>query len=256
MDLFNNMATNLEALAQMEYPGRFIILGRSMNGEDSIAIYGITGRSLSSQARKLAYQETGRYVSVRPTDETVVHQGNRDLLIYPAIAFEHNLHGVIVSNGQQTDAISRKFLSLNAEPFSVLAHALESWSYEPDAPHFTPRISGFLDSVYGYLCIQKKEQDGLSRAYFSFPLVRGKGKLLATYTGKNVDPLPSFQGEPFDMILEEACAQELAADVYHSLEPRNKEDDFRVAVCAVYFSPVKRKQDVAIINRCDLEKAK
>ena len=38
----------LEALAEMEYPGRFIILGRSEDRLSPVAVYGITGRSPSS----------------------------------------------------------------------------------------------------------------------------------------------------------------------------------------------------------------
>ncbi|HEX2694542.1 MAG TPA: IMP cyclohydrolase, partial [Acidobacteriota bacterium] len=54
-------------LSAMEYPGRIIVIGRAPAGSRTAVIYAITGRSPSSQARKLEWREDG--VWVRPTDE-------------------------------------------------------------------------------------------------------------------------------------------------------------------------------------------
>ena len=44
--------SGLEVLSSMDYPGRFIVLGLTKEGIHT-AIYGITGRSSPSQARRL-----------------------------------------------------------------------------------------------------------------------------------------------------------------------------------------------------------
>ena len=61
------MAQGLEALIGMEYPGRVIVIGKSPQGDDVI-MYAITGRSPSSQARRLEIDEENKNVFVKPTD--------------------------------------------------------------------------------------------------------------------------------------------------------------------------------------------
>ena len=51
---------NLDALAQMEYPGRFIIVGQLVN-EKNVVVYGLSGRSPSSQARVFKSEKKVKY---------------------------------------------------------------------------------------------------------------------------------------------------------------------------------------------------
>ena len=60
------MEKGFEALAQMVYPGRIIIIGSSPAGDD-IVLYAVTGRSPSSQARR--FEKEKRNVFVKPSDE-------------------------------------------------------------------------------------------------------------------------------------------------------------------------------------------
>jgi IMP cyclohydrolase len=219
-------------LAALEYPGRLIVMGEVAGGRKAVIVYAITGRSPSSQARKLAHRDDG--VWVQPTDEDVLKKGNVDLLVYPALLFGRA--GVAVSNGKQTADI-RDALLAGAAPVAVLSKALSAWDYEPDAPIFTPRISGCLVRGSAGLSVIRRGGSGeILRSYFEVPLREGEGRLVSTYAGPNSDPLPAFEGEPRPVGLAGETARETAEIVYGDLAPAAAEKDFRVAVACVFVS--------------------
>jgi IMP cyclohydrolase len=233
-------------IAPLEYPGRLIVIGASAAGPDVI-VYAITGRSPSSQARRLVHRDGG--VWVQPTDEATLKQGNVDLLVYPAILIGPN--GIAVSNGKQTADIGDR-LKPGLPPVAALAEALGGWDFEPDAPIFTPRISGALAGGTAALSVLRRGPSGQTlRNYYEVGLkAAGQGRLVSTYEGPNLDPLPVFRGEPRFVDMPGATAAETAAAVYLSLEPAGPAKDFRVAVACVFLprggaSPA----DVHIINR-------
>jgi len=235
-------------LAAMEYPGRVIILGQSQAGK-TVVVYAITGRSPSSRARKLEWSEDR--VWVRPADEETLKKGNIDLLIYPAMLFSSD--GVAVSNGKQTADVGRA-LKKASSPLSVLSASLRAWEYEPDAPIFTPRISGcVLPGPKGALNIIKKGAGGATvRDSFEATLRPGKGKMISTYDGVNKDPLRSFEGEPLNVNIDGADSAQTAEAVYESLKPSGAGPDFRVAVACLYAGDIAGNQyEVSIINRCE-----
>jgi len=158
------MVQGLEALTKMEYPGRFIIAGRDRSGENNVVAYGITGRSPPSRARKLIHDKKTDVIRTdvirtEVTDKKLLEQGNPALLIYPAVVPIKN--GFIVGNGAQTNLLYTAFVNsannLNSYTAArlILQYAYKhphfiydpqfGWidltSYEPDNPHFTPRIS-------------------------------------------------------------------------------------------------------------------
>ena len=96
----------LEAIAEMEYPGRLIALGRDPTGEHNVVVYAVTGRSPSSQARTLEYNADDNTIFTKPTDPEVLEKGNPDLLLYDAIVMLDD--SVAVSNGKQTEAFARE----------------------------------------------------------------------------------------------------------------------------------------------------
>jgi IMP cyclohydrolase len=223
------MSQNLQALARMQYPGRIIIIGASSKGA-AVVMYAVTGRSPSSQARKLVIDKAQKKINVTPTDEETLKTGNPDLLVYPAVIAAG---GIAVSNGKQTTDIPPRFQP-GTSPTAVLDAALGSWEYEPDEPNYTPRISG---CVFGgaALSIIKRAPDGsVDRKCFDVPMVAGKAKLIATYTGVNVNPLPSFIGDPLEVSVPYATAQDAAEACYQALAPSAGGDDYRVAAAAVY----------------------
>jgi len=215
----------MEALSRMDYPGRVIILGKAPDGDIPFVVYCITGRSPSSQARRIVFE--GTRAMVKPTDADVLAKGDPDLLLYAAIMISR---GIVVSNGRQTS--------------------------EPDPPNWTPRISGcILSPDYAALGVVKNGGDGSSlKNYFECPLQPGRAKMISTYTGENANPLPSFRGEPLDLNLRGVTAQKTAEAVYESMAPTDPKDDFRVATACVFLHDLQTDVfEKAVINRHDLD---
>jgi len=236
----------LAALKDMAYPGRLILIGLDRAAEHVIVGYAITGRSASSQARKLRLQAGS--IWTKPTDEEVLRQGKTDLLVYRAIAIGK---GIAVSNGRQTEDIF-KALRAEGEPEDILRNALESWSCEPDAPHFTPRLAGcVLPDAKACLSILRKESRASEeRAFYPWVLEPGRAKMIATYAGRVENPLPSFDRAPLDTTIAAPDARSLAEALYDALAPAPSAPDYRVAVACV-FAPLGDFEDfdAAIINR-------
>jgi IMP cyclohydrolase len=194
-------------------------------------MYAITGRSPSSQARKLEIDWHQQMIFVKPTDEETLKTGNPDLLVYPAIMCGK---GIAVSNGKQTEDVFKQ-LTPRARPAEALLKALRTWEYEPDDPNYTPRISGCVAKAVAGLSILRRAEDGsVMRSVFEIPLIPGKGKMIATYTGVNANPLPSFAGEPGDVTLPWSNAADAAAAFYEALGPKAGGPDFRVTAAAVF----------------------
>ncbi len=233
-------------LSTMEYPGRLIALGTAPGGKAAVIVYAITGRSPSSQARKLVARDGG--IWVQPTDEDVLKKGNVDLLVYPAVLFHEA--GIAVSNGRQTADV-RERLAAGGDAVSVLAGALRGWDYEPDAPIYTPRISGCVLGGAAALSLVRRGPEGATlRSYFEVPPRTGRAALVSTYRGPNSEPLPCFEGEPRETALEGGTPRETAEWVYGSLGPRTPDRDFRVAVACIFAPPDGRgSRELHIINR-------
>lgn len=226
----------MKALQDMEYPGRFIILGRDSTGNKNVAIYGITGRSPSSKARRLIPTGNGKNVTfgVEVTDNEQIKKGNLDLLVYDGIVKQGN--SIITGNGKQTDLIS-KFINKLTDPQTILLQAfsnpyivnnIDLATYEPDEPHYTPRISGIIKGEDMGLNIlsnkNKKKDESPTKAYYLYKLKPGEGKLISTYSGKNESPLPSFHSEPISVELK-GSLENITEDIWNSINP-----DVKVAI--------------------------
>jgi IMP cyclohydrolase len=238
--------SGLEALSVLRYPGRGIILGSCLSGSCSAAAYFITGRSASSQSRKLEWE--GRTIWTKPTDLEKLKTGNPELLIYPAAIAEA---GLAVSNGRQTSDIAGRMASARS-PQEALSSALEGWDYEPDPPIFTPRISGCLfPDGRAALSIIRLTADGASRRdFFEVPDRPGRGQFIATYRGGDKDPILAWPGAPREVSLEFSSATELAAAVYDGLAPQGGGPDYRVACAAIFIGRnTPQAISVHIINR-------
>jgi IMP cyclohydrolase len=234
-------------LSGIEYPGRFIIGGQLKTVDEIFLVYGITGRSAPSQARQLVKKENG--IWVEPTDPRLIVNGNPDLLIYPAIMYSPE--GIAVSNGKQTADILNSLEKVR-EPVLALVKALKDWKYEPDQPIYTPRISLAFCGGYSLAgsVIKRGEFGAVIRNYFELPLMPGKGWLIMTYLGVNIDPVPPFSGEPISLEIAETTSEEIASCVYHSLRPPEGKNDLRVAVACVRASAAGTEiQEVKIANR-------
>ena len=264
----------IEALADKEYDGRSIVLGMTPDGKP-FALYGLTGRSPSSQAREIV--ENGDRLGFRtePTDKEVISQGNVGLLVYDCLLIDKPSGIVAVSNGKQTrslvDAIDTLLdeqkdyatLDLLAEAASVAGDGeIDLSTYEPDAPNFTPRISGVVDVTLGEasLSILRKSpsSENCEKQFIGFDLEPGRAKYIATYTGKNVPsgtPIPSYNSMPLDIEINETTANELAKSYWDAQGPKDNPSfinpgvDMRVSVLAVVCEG--KDYASAIINRHD-----
>ncbi len=180
------------ALKGNEYPGRGIVMGETPNGKYAVTAYFIMGRSENSRNR--VFVEDGTGIRTQAFDPSKL--SDPSLIIYAPVRVLGNK--TIVTNGDQTDTIYH-FMDQQ----QTFEQALRTRAFEPDAPNYTPRISGVMhveDGEYHYaLSILKSNNgngDSCQRFTFAYSTpVAGEGHFIHTYQG-NGDPLPSFEGEP------------------------------------------------------------
>lgn len=226
------------------YPGRFIVIGKDVGA--SVVIYGATGRSPSSLARR--FVRTGNEVFMTATDETVSREGNPALLEYPAMRIFAN--GIVVANGTQIQKVT-ELQSRDAR--AQLSYAMNEEAYEPDE-YRTPRITGCIvesgRGVESALHIARSAPDGIDRSSWSIPLEEGAGSYIGTYIGSDVKPTPSFEGDPLPIPLAFGSAEEAARAFFEAFTPPAGEMDYRVGVIAVY-KRLGSLPEIVIINRLD-----
>ena len=197
------------------YPGRGIVIGKSEDGANAVFAYFIMGRSENSRNRVFVEKEDE--LVIYPFDESKVEDPS--LIIYSHVRKVH--HKWIVTNGDQTDTIAD---GLRAG--DTFEKALESRCFEPDAPNFTPRISGLidLDGKFGYkLSILKSADEkgsACNRYTFSYEPLNGVGHFIHTYNSDG-NPIPTFTGEP-ERVKIGSDITEFANGIWESLNPDNK----------------------------------
>jgi IMP cyclohydrolase len=208
---------NLKALQNNPYPGRGIVLGMNAAGTHLVQIYWIMGRSENSRNR--IFVQSGEHMRTKAFDESKLQDPS--LIIYHPARTLGSAH--IITNGDQTDTI---FEAL--QQGGSFAEALYSREFEPDAPNYTPRISGIMqkESPIAYeLSILKTqnndENNGCLRHFFRYDqALKGLGHCITTYNGDG-DPLPSFAGEPYILPLP-STPQECCDLYWESLNAENK----------------------------------
>lgn len=231
--------SNMEKLKNNVYPGRGIVMGKSPDGKNFIQIYWIMGRSDNSRNRIFTVEED--CVKIEAFDESKVKDPS--LIIYYPVKVFDGCH--IVSNGDQTDTI------YEALRFGgTFEGALYTREFEPDAPNYTPRISGIIDlndrRVDYKLSILKtsfSDPSHCERQFFCYSRsAKGIGHCITTYQGDG-DPLPSFCGEPFPTKLFDNIDQ--VTDIYWNL----LNQDNRVSMLVKFIGVENRKTDIRILNK-------
>ena len=205
-----------ELITGNPYVGRGIVIGKSADGKKAAVAYFIMGRSENSRNR--IFTEKNGEVFTEPFDASKVEDPS--LIIYAAIRqFENKL---IVTNGDQTDTIYDSFASGHC-----MKHALQSRCFEPDAPNFTPRISGVAafengDFTYEMSILKSADAAGTAcnRYLFSFPALAGLGHFIHTYVTDG-NPIPTFQGEPERVAIPDSI-DELTEKLWSALDANNK----------------------------------
>lgn len=191
LNLFKELDSN-------SYPGRGIVIGRSADGKYAVTAYFIMGRS--SNSRNRVFMEDGDGIRTKAFDESKVEDPS--LIIYSPVRVLGNT--TIVTNGDQTDTVYD-----GLQKGLTFEQSLRGREFEPDAPNYTPRISGIMTVDKGKftyeLSILKSDNgnpEQCLRYTFSYdnPLA-GEGHFIHTYM-KDGNPLPSFAGEPKFVAIE------------------------------------------------------
>ena len=174
------------------YPGRGIVIGKSEDGKYAVTAYFIMGRSENSRNRVFVTEGDGiRTQAYDPSKLT-----DPSLIIYAPVRVLGK--ETIVTNGDQTDTVYD-----GISKGLTFEQSLRSREFEPDAPNYTPRISGMLTVENGRFDYQMsilKSNNGnpsaCNRYTFSYENpVAGEGHFIHTYLCDG-NPLPSFEGEP------------------------------------------------------------
>lgn len=181
-----------QELKNNAYPGRGIVIGKSANGKYAVAAYFIMGRS--SNSRNRVFVTEGEGIRTEAFDPSKLEDPS--LIIYAPVRVLGNK--TIVTNGDQTDTIYE-----GMDHQLTFEQSLRCREFEPDAPNYTPRISGIMhveSGKYSYAMsiLKSNHGDGSScvRNTFAYqtPLA-GEGHFIHTYMHDG-NPLPSFEGEP------------------------------------------------------------
>ena len=206
-----------EELKGNAYPGRGIVIGRSEDGKYAVTAYFIMGRSVNSRNR--VFVEEGAGIRTEAFDPAKL--SDPSLIIYaPVRVLGAN---TIVTNGDQTDTVYE-----GMEKGLTFEQSLRCRQFEPDAPNFTPRISGLLhveSGSYDYALSILKSADGdpdsNHRYTFAYDNPQpGNGHFIHTYMHDGT-PLPSFEGEP-KWVEIEGDIDSFTEEVWTSLNEDNK----------------------------------
>lgn len=228
-----------QELAGNRYPGRGIVLGRSADGRYAAAAYFIMGRSANSRNR--IFVEDGEGIRTQAFDPSKLEDPS--LIIYAPVRVLGNK--TIVTNGDQTDTIYELM-----DRQQTFEQALRTRTFEPDAPNYTPRISGIMHvdgGRYNYaMSILKSnhgDPDSCRRFTFAYENPKaGEGHFLHTYQGDG-SPLPSFEGEPVPVGIEGGI-DELTKLIWDHLNEENK-----VSLFVRYIEIASGKYETRIVNK-------
>lgn len=234
MDVYKTLDIG-ELLRNNSYPGRGIVVGKSSSA--AVIAYFIMGRSENSRNR--IFSAEGDAVTIYPYDESKV--SDPSLIIYSPLRVCGNSH--IVTNGDQTDTVY-DFVSKGGS----FEAALDTRCFEPDAPNYTPRISGIveLDGGFTYkLNILKSadaEGSACNRYTFAYSPLDGVGHFLHTYNGDG-NPIPSFTGEPERVAIPETI-DEMTSLLWDNLNEQNK-----VSLLVRYIDLASGKFETRVVNK-------
>ena len=179
-------------LSTNAYPGRGIVIGKSVDGTKAVTAYFIMGRSENSRNR--VFVEDGAGIRTQAFDPAKLTDPS--LIIYAPVRVLGNK--TIVTNGDQTDTI---YAGMDVQ--LSFEQSLRAREFEPDGPNYTPRISGIMhieNGGFNYAMSILKSNNGnpeaCNRYTFAYENpVAGEGHFIHTYMCDG-NPLPSFEGEP------------------------------------------------------------
>ena len=221
------------------YPGRGIVIGKSKDGRYAVTAYFIMGRSENSRNR--IFVEDGEGIRTQAFDPSKL--SDPSLIIYAPVRVLGNK--TIVTNGDQTDTIYELM-----DKQQTFEQSLRTREFEPDAPNYTPRISGIMhveNGTYNYAMSILKSSNGnpdsCSRYTFAYENpAAGEGHFIHTYMHDG-DPLPSFEGEP-KLISIPDDMEAFTELLWNSLNEENK-----VSLFVRYINIRSGKYETRIVNK-------
>lgn len=232
---------NLEQLLQNNsYPGRGIVIGKHADGQHAVIAYFIMGRSENSRNR--VFVEDGDGIRTQAFDESKMTDPH--LIIYAPVRVLGNK--TIVTNGDQTDTIYELM-----DKQMTFEESLRTRTFEDDAPNFTPRISGIVHLEnggmnYAMSILKSANGDPASTRRYTFAYsdpISGQGSFIHTYAAAG-DPLPSFVGEPKDVVIPDMSLDEFTNFVWTNLNADNK-----VSLFTRYIDVETGKFESRIVNK-------
>ena len=198
------------------------------------------GRSTNSRNR--VFEISDDDIRTKAFDESLL--SDPSLIIYSPVRVLGKK--IIVTNGDQTDTIYEYL-----KDKKTFEDALYTRTFEPDAPNFTPRISGLIDIESGLklkLSILKSDEGDESQAlrfFYNYDNPKpGEGFLIHTYK-ENSDPLKSFEGEPIKVSLT-GSIDEFANSLWNSLNTDNK-----ISLAVRYIDMATGKYEQIIKNKLE-----
>ncbi|HAI91752.1 IMP cyclohydrolase [Eshraghiella crossota] len=228
-----------EELSSTTYPGRGIVIGKTPDGKKAAIAYFIMGRSENSRNR--IFVKDGEGIRTEAFDPSKLEDPS--LIIYAPVRVLGNK--TIVTNGDQTDTI----YDLMDKQYTF-EQALRTREFEPDAPNYTPRISGVLhfdNGSFNYAMSILKSNNGnpeaCNRYTFAYENpVAGEAHFIHTYMGDG-NPLPSFEGEPTLVDVPDNM------DDFADLVWNNLNNDNKVSLFVRYINIEDGSYETKIINK-------
>ena len=218
------MERTLESeIARTEYPGRGIVIGRTSDGKKAVTAYFIMGRSENSRNR--VFVTEGEGIRTQAFDPAKLEDPS--LIIYAPVRVLNN--DTIVTNGDQTDTVYE-----GLKKGLTFEQSLRSRTFEPDAPNYTPRISGVLHI----------EQGSFDYSMSILKSDRGNPNSHNRYTFSYENPVPSFTGEPEALTLNAQDIDQLTNSIWNSLNEDNK-----VSLFVRFIDIATGKYETRIVNK-------
>ncbi len=221
------------------YPGRGIVIGKTKDGKHAAIAYFIMGRSVNSRNR--VFVEDGEGIRTQAFDPAKL--SDPSLVIYAPVRVLGNK--TIVTNGDQTDTIYELM-----DKQMTFEQALRTREFEPDAPNYTPRISGILhieNGSFNYAMSILKSNNGNPDACNRFTFaysnpIAGEGHFIHTYMGDG-EPLPSFEGEPKSVEIPDDM------DTFANLVWTNLNEDNKVSLFIRFIDIATGTYETKIFNK-------
>lgn len=234
-----NMVSLQQELMENSYPGRGIVLGKSGNGKYAVSAYFIMGRSVNSRNR--IFVQDGEGIRTQAFDPSKLEDPS--LIIYAPVRVLGNK--TIVTNGDQTDTIYE-----GMDKQLTFEQSLRCRKFEPDAPNYTPRISGIIhleNGSFNYaMSILKSnhgDPDSCRRYTFAYENPRaGEGHFIHTYMHDG-NPLPSFEGEPKEVEIPNDI------DAFTDMLWNSLNEDNKVSLFVRYIEVETGRYETRIVNK-------